>query len=204
MVRTIAVDLDEVIGSFIVPLCEFHNEHYGTNLSQSAFFSYAFADVWGGTREESIAKVFKFFESKYFQDIPCIPGAKRALDILQKSGFELVIVTSRQHAIEQATRKWVQKHYPGIFRDIAFGNHWGKEGKKTSKKDICVALGASVLIDDNLSYATEVAAVGIEAILFDLDGEYGWNKTHNNAPDPDGVVRVKSWDDVLSVILSRP
>ena len=45
MPRTIAVDLDEVLGKFVEPLCQFHNERYGTTLSESDFFSYAFADV---------------------------------------------------------------------------------------------------------------------------------------------------------------
>lgn len=47
MGRTVAVDLDEVLGFFIQQLCKFHNDEYGTNLSQSDFFSYTFADVSG-------------------------------------------------------------------------------------------------------------------------------------------------------------
>ncbi len=122
---------------------------------------------------------------------------------LREAGFELVIVTSRQHVIEQRTREWVAKHFPGVFRDIAFGNHWGLEGKKTSKKDLCLELGACALVDDSLGYATEVANAGLSAILFDFDGTYGWNKTVSGAPDPLGVRRVQNWDQVVQTLCNR-
>lgn len=45
MAPLIAVDLDEVLGSFVAPLCEFHNETYGTSLKLSDFTSYRFCEV---------------------------------------------------------------------------------------------------------------------------------------------------------------
>eukprot|EP00959_Pyramimonas_sp_CCMP1952_P100119 2093699-Pyramimonas_sp.AAC.1 len=38
--------------------------------------------------------------------------------------FRFVVVTSRQHIIQDATRQWIAKYFPGIFEDILFGNHW--------------------------------------------------------------------------------
>lgn len=86
-----------------------------------------------------------------------------------------------------------------MFRQVAFGNHWGLEGKKIRKVDLCRELGASVLIDDSLIYAREVASVGIKALLFDLEGTYMWNKSDAL---PLGVTRVFGWDDVLEQMLS--
>lgn len=34
-----------------------------------------------------------------------------------------------RQAVEDATRSWLSRHYPGIFEDILFGNHYGVEGK---------------------------------------------------------------------------
>ncbi len=50
--KTIAVDIDEVLGLFVPALCDFHNEKYGTALSPADFRSYRFCDVWGGTDQE--------------------------------------------------------------------------------------------------------------------------------------------------------
>eukprot|EP00730_Choanoeca_flexa_P018267 TRINITY_DN8876_c0_g1_i1.p1 TRINITY_DN8876_c0_g1~~TRINITY_DN8876_c0_g1_i1.p1 ORF type:complete len:137 (+),score=34.28 TRINITY_DN8876_c0_g1_i1:71-481(+) len=97
----IAVDLDEVLGYFVQSLARWHNEAYGTTYTQSHFFSYTFKDVWGGTAEESTTKVHAFFESDYFQQqVAPVPGALEALQQL-KQRYQLVIVTSRQHSIEE-------------------------------------------------------------------------------------------------------
>ncbi len=52
--KTIAIDLDEVLGFFIDPLCDFHNETYDTKLRRADFKSYTFADV----RRTTFCRVF--------------------------------------------------------------------------------------------------------------------------------------------------
>jgi len=42
--------------------------------------------------------------------MPPVDGAAAALSMLREV-FELVIVTSRQHVIEEETRAWVDRHY---------------------------------------------------------------------------------------------
>jgi hypothetical protein len=81
--RTIAVDLDEVLGQFIYALAEFHNVEFpdAPKLGVSSFFSYRFADVWGGTEAESIAKVHAFFDSPFFEDIPVVEGAVEGVKV---------------------------------------------------------------------------------------------------------------------------
>lgn len=121
--------------------------------------------------------------------------------MLQRHGHDLVVVTSRQLHIEAHTRAWITRHYDTIFREVVFGNHWGKEGKKVSKKDLCRALGASVLIDDSLAYTREAAADGIQAILFDLDGKYAWNKIDHAYKPVHDVIRVRNWQETVNMIL---
>lgn len=55
----LAVDVDEVIALFIPALADFHNEVFGGDalLTAESFVSYEFCKVWGGTQEESCAKV---------------------------------------------------------------------------------------------------------------------------------------------------
>lgn len=54
-----------------------------------------------------------------------------------KSYCDLVVVTSRQHVIKQPTLEWINLHFPNVFQEVHFGNHWAKEGKSTPKSEIC-------------------------------------------------------------------
>ncbi|EGD79086.1 hypothetical protein PTSG_11828 [Salpingoeca rosetta] len=192
----IAVDLDEVLGYFVDALCEFHNDKYGTTYKASDFHSYTFQDVWGGTKEESSKKVHDFLESKHFKNgLRLVPGAQEALAKLAEK-YDLVIVTSRQHIIAPETHEWVETHFPNTFKSILFGNHWGLHGEKKSKPEMCTAIGAAVLIDDALHYARECAGHLQKVLLF---GEYSWNAADDTAL-PEGVVRVRDWDAVLSTL----
>lgn len=200
MAPVIAVDLDEVLGYFIPQLCNFHNEKYGTNLSASNFRSYRFCEVWGGDDEQATDKVHEFFRSSHFRDLPVIPGAIHGTAKLRALGYELVVVTSRQLIIEEETRAWLRKNFaPDTFSHIAFGNHWGRQGRKIRKVDLCRELGAQLLIDDSMGYVNEVADAGMRALLFDLGGEYGWNKG-NGEGLKEGVRRVDSWDQVVQYV----
>lgn len=197
--KTIAVDLDEVLGQFIPQLCKYHNAAYpeSPTLTPAGFFSYRFCEVWGGDDEGAIRKVHDFFESEFFDDIPVVPGAPDGVRALKQAGYRLVIVTSRQLAIEEQTRRWVDRHFGGVFDAIAFGNHWGKSGRKTSKPELCRELNADILIDDAVSYCTECARTGIRAFLF---GDYAWNQTAGSAL-PAGVERVARWDQAVQSVV---
>lgn len=118
---------------------------------------------------------------------------------LRELGFELVIVTSRQFIIADETRKWIARHFPeDMFKEIVFGNHWGLEGRKISKAELCKRVGASILIDDSLTYAADVSESGIKCLLFDLDGKYNWNKSDDELPV--GVTRVYNWHEVVETL----
>lgn len=44
---------------------------------------------------------------------------------------------SRQHVIKQPTLKWLERHYPGLFSEVHFGNHFALQGKAKPKAEIC-------------------------------------------------------------------
>ena len=111
---------------------------------------------------------------------------------------DFVIVTSRQHSIEQQTRAWVERHYPGIFCQIVFGNHWGVSGAKRSKADLCREVGARILIDDAVDYALQCSG-SLEAVL--LFGDYAWNRA--SPPLPQNVERVSDWAQAAAAIAAR-
>lgn len=98
----------------------------------------------------------EFFASPHFQDgLELVPGAQAALQRLSKH-YRLVVVTSRQFVIENETHAWLDRHFPGVFSAVVFGNHYGLQGEKRSKPDLCRDLNAEILIDDSVQYAREV------------------------------------------------
>lgn len=50
---------------------------------------------------------------------------------------DLVIVTSRQHIIRQPTLDWIDTHFPAIFSEVHFGNHYALEGVPKKKSEMC-------------------------------------------------------------------
>lgn len=63
-------------------------------------------------------------------------GALASLQRL-RSVCELVVVTSRQHIIRQPTLEWIHLHFPHIFAEVHFGNHWALHGTSRKKSEIC-------------------------------------------------------------------
>ncbi len=183
--RVLAIDIDEVLGQFVLQLCRFHNESYGTSLAPEDFSSYYFHEVWGGSRSTANDKMRDFFQSRHFlEGIPVVHGA---LEVLRKhaANFELHIVTSRQDILQAHTRKWITDNYPDVFADLHFGNHFSEEGVQRSKPELCRSIGAALIIDDNMRYATQCAEAGIPAYLF---GERKRENTSNSGNQkPDGI-----------------
>ena len=203
--RVIAVDLDEVLGEFVPQLLQYHNTHYGTQLRLSDFHSYNFMEVWGGTRDEAVAKVYHFFTTPFFLHMPPIPAAYDTLHALSDR-FMYHIVTARQHFIEPQTRTWIAEHYPNLFTSLLFGNHYGQTGAARSKADMCREIGASVLIDDSADHARSVSGVVDWVVLFDREGTYMWNKGRKEYDEnmPANVKRMHSWDEIRAFLQQLP
>nr|CAB3469852.1 unnamed protein product [Digitaria exilis] len=90
----VAVDVDEVLGSFLAALNKFIADRYSWNHTVSEYHVYEFFRIWNCSRERANYLVHEFFTTHYFQDgIQPIPGARDALQNLS-SFCSLSIVTS--------------------------------------------------------------------------------------------------------------
>ncbi|XP_008803370.2 uncharacterized protein LOC103716941 isoform X2 [Phoenix dactylifera] len=197
----VAVDVDEVLGSFLSALNQFIADRYSSNHSVTEYYVYEFFKIWNCSRAEADIRVHEFFKTVYFKEgIHPIPGAQHVLHKLA-TFCNLSVVTSRQHAIKEDTLKWIEKHYPGLFQEIHFGNHFALDGQSRPKSEICKSLGAQVLIDDNPRYALECADVGIRVLLFDYENSYPWCKT-NSATSHPLVTKVHNWQEVENQLVS--
>ncbi|KAL8036070.1 hypothetical protein ABFX02_12G135900 [Erythranthe guttata] len=193
---TVAVDVDEVLGKFVSAVNRFIADRYSLNHSISEYHVYEFFKVWNCSRGEADTRVHEFFKTHYFKKgIHPIPGARKSLHKLSQF-CNLSIVTSRQNAIKDHTIEWVEEHYPGLFLEIHFGNHFALDGQPSRpKSEICKSLGAKVLIDDNPRYAIECAENGIKVLLFDYENSYPWCKTEYISQHP-LITKVHSWQEV--------
>ncbi|XP_008242140.1 PREDICTED: uncharacterized protein LOC103340500 [Prunus mume] len=191
----VAVDVDEVLGNFVSALNRFIADRYSSHHSVSEYHVYEFFKIWNCSRDEADIRVHEFFKTSYFKTgIHPLPGAQETIHKL--SGFcDLSVVTSRQNAIKDHTIQWIEKHFPGLFQEIHFGNHFALDGESRPKSEICRSLGAKVLIDDNPRYALECAEAGIRVLLFDYENSYPWCKTESIIQHP-LVTKVHNWEAV--------
>eukprot|EP00775_Hariotina_reticulata_P008207 gene8207-8398_t len=195
----VAVDVDEVLGRFVHALNKFCKEEYGMDYSVSDYWIYEFAKIWHCDQDRSNYIVHEFFKSDHFNDgIPIIPGAFESLCRLA-TNCDLVVVTSRQHVIQDLTLEWLDRHYEGLFGEVYFGNHFALQGTSRKKSDICKTIGAQVLIDDNVGYAMECANAGINVLLYDWEGSYPWSKLPEGFSHP-RIQVVHNWQDVEAAV----
>ena len=186
---------------------------YGTDLKVETFHSYRFAEVWGGTDEDSVTKVFDFFTTRHFlEDLEPVDGSVDAVTALVRAGFDVIGVTSRQLVIEDATRTWLERHFQGLFRDVCCGNHWvpnaanpdlTAEGViKKTKREMVEAIGAVALVDDSCKYVQELqgSAGGPNYRKSILFGNYAWNQAEPGSL-PTNCTRVENWDEALEELL---
>lgn len=188
----IAIDIDEVLGQFMKSLIEFHNSEYKTNYKLEDFFSYNFWNVWGGTKEQAIQKVYNFHKTNYFKEIKPVEDAQESVKKLRENN-ELFIITSRQNDVMEETKKWIEKNFPKTFTNIYFTNHFSQNGKSKTKKEICELLDVDILIEDSLEYSLECIRPNRKIFLLD----YPWNKSDSL---PKEITRVYSWKEILEKI----
>jgi uncharacterized HAD superfamily protein len=185
----IAIDIDEVLGQFMKALVEFHNNKYKTNLKLEDFFSYKFWEVWGGTKEEAIQKVYDFHKTNYFKNIIPVKDSQESVKKIKENN-KLFIITSRQDDVIEETKNWIEKNFPNTFSNIYFTNHFSKNGIQKTKKEICDLIDIDILIEDSLEYSLECIKPNRKIFLLD----YPWNKKDVL---PTGIERVYSWKEIM-------
>lgn len=186
--KTIAVDIDEVLARHNHALARFHNERYGTNHSEDDYFTDHWSKVWGVNLEEAERRAVEFHDTSQHASLEVVPGAFEVLRELKKT-HRLVVVTVRRKQIIDITHRWLLEFYPEVFNDVKFIHFWDKRNTKT-KAEVCQDIGANWLIDDNIKHVSHMRAFGKKGLLF---GDYAWNQAEVL---PEDVVRVKNWKAV--------
>lgn len=193
MIPVIAVDFDDVIYPFNASFMEWHNRTYGTRHTYQDLTSYKMEEVWGCNTETIIERAQKFWQAYEYRLPRPITGSQEGIVLLAKIA-RLEVVTSRPKYIASQTIDFAERYFPDCFSNIHLTNSFAPKAgtNKYPKSEICRNIGACIIIEDAMSHATELAKSGISVIMPDRP----WNQ----GEVPEGVVRAKSWEDIVRQI----
>lgn len=193
----IAIDCDDVLLPSSEAIVTYYNREYGTDVHVDNFYERN-PGQWG---VESLDDVYErirlYFQSDAFpKEVKPFDDAIEAVRLLS-TNHELHLVTGRGPAVEAVTHAMVDSYFNGQFVSVehtgAYLRGDGTMGRRT-KGEVCAAIGADMLIDDNLDHARSVLESGIETVL--LYGQYAWTKKEELA----GAIRCETWSDILMQI----
>lgn len=190
----IGVDLDGILASVHGPILDFHNEEYGTNFGPEDLVNYDLSLLWGCGMSEAIRRVCAFYKTSFMDQTKPISGSVEGVSKLN-SNNDLIIITSRPRWLDSKTKSWLNKFFPNKFKDVIHTNQVSQEGEKKEKKsEVCLRVGAEVLIEDCLDYADDCAQENINVLLLDKS----WNQSENLHKK---ITRVYDWKDLVDNII---
>ncbi|MEA1909825.1 MAG: hypothetical protein U9M89_02285 [Patescibacteria group bacterium] len=191
----IAIDLDDVLSSFVAEFLKWYNIKLGTNYDFNDFKDYHWSNWMDVSDEEAIEAVHEFFRTNQFNDLPVSSGAKEWVENLSKQ-HDLYLVTARQNVVQEKTHDWISRNFAGLFKGILFGNHYPIDGASgLSKGEICKNIGCGVIVDDNPQHIEALVENNIKVIILDKP----WNK---EIQETENVKRAYSWGDATKYIES--
>lgn len=191
MKKTIAIDLDDVLGNTAESLDKFHNLKYGTSLKLEDHTTYALNELWNCSMDDTKNRIHEFFKSDFGENITLLDGSKDGVLKLSKK-YDLIVLTSRPIKFQKITEIWIEKNFPNLFKEVVITNkQYSDSGRSKEKFEICHEKGIDLMIEDHLFYAEQNANNNIFTYLFNKP----WNQKNNLH---ERIKRVYSWKDILN------
>jgi uncharacterized HAD superfamily protein len=196
--RVLAVDADEVLWGNLPCFLEYIKRTYQISHMSDRFLSYKW---WETITEWTPAQLQQRYEEFHdcgasYEMVPFEDALPSLQVIRNELRFKPRVVTSRLRRFEVETRTMISRHYPSIFDDVHFGSHHSQNGaERKTKVEMCLEIGATILIEDDLGHAIPCAKAGMTVLLF---GDYGWNRVI--PPGYSNIIRVRNWSEVAQVL----
>ena len=111
------------------------------------------------TEQERMNFVNKYF-LKLSRKTPLIPGAKDVINMLQKEGNELIIISARGGMIEEMKDVAIEKFEE---EGISFNKYYWKQDDKL---EVAQNENIDVMIDDSYDVCKKISSNGIKTIYF--------------------------------------
>ena len=178
----IAIDLDEPVVHYIKGFVKFYNTAYGGNLKAEDFKEFDIHKTLGVSKEESKELRRKYSNSKFFEEMEFLEGAKEVIDNLSKKN-KIIFITARDSFYHDKTKAFIKANFP--YADLLFSGDYHGNNKK--KDELCKDFVVDILIEDSELSGNYVES-GIKIILIDKP----WNKhvLHKN------LIRVNNWNEI--------
>lgn len=190
--KIIWIDLDEVLaGTFSLMLEETKSKWVIKNLTFEDLSDHYWDNIpWVEIWRDELFKIWHDFlgSPENIKHIPLVEWSKKWIEKLKDSWYNLHIITARHNKIEETTKIWINNHFWDFFENIHFVNDNSTESKP--KYVICQNIWASLMIEDNLDYALDLANNWIACFLL----EKPWNK-HRTEVHPK-IKKVKNWEEI--------
>ncbi len=192
----IACDVDDVLFRMYAAFAAFHNERYGTNLSEEDFFSYFIWEVLGISRDQAVMRMEEFYATDGFRRLPLVEGALDGVRRLFKH-HPLLAVTGRPDRCADITHEQLSGNFAGLFRSAHHTGAFVAGHAPEPKSKVCKRLNATVILEDALCHAFDCAEAGMRVILFDRP----WNQGPIACGGGGSIERVRTWDDAVELLL---
>lgn len=173
MKKTIAIDMDGVLADVEAHFLDWYERDYNIRMTKD--------DLHGKREEEAFPEkgiIKKFASSKgFFQTVPVMPGAVRAIEKLNEK-YEVYVVSAAMEFPQSLTEKkqWLEKNFPSIsWKNIIF----------CGDKSI---INTDYMIDDHIKNLDYFKG---ETIMFHAFHNVSYN--HHT--------RVNNWEEVTDFLL---
>lgn len=161
---TIAIDCDDVLAPGVEDLINAYNQRHNTAVQLENAYSIDHPE-WEVERTEVYRRLRDIHLSDdYVHSIPH-PTTQEVVRRLAQS-HELHLVTAREPELERVTLSMIDEFFLGCFAGIEH------TGGHVPKGDVCMAIGADMLIDDGLHNLVEAKEYGVAWLV--RFGDYPW------------------------------
>ncbi len=189
--KKIALDIDGVLADAFNFFVSHYNKKNRTCFQLKDYHSPQRNKIFGITKEEMAKAVDDFYDENGCLNINPVEGAVDGAKKLSNFG-EIYVITARQDYFREDTLKWVEKHLDRVVKDIYFAKNYYKlnlTSHRLDKSEICVKIGADLVIDDDFDNVFYCGKRGIKSFLFDSFREF--DSLHEN------VSLVRSWKEAV-------
>ena len=177
----IAIDIDEVLVPFLVPLAKYHQK----TLPKKPF-KYLYRQVFQVSEQQSRRMVRDFYKSQEFKDLLPIEGAHEKLYEMRKGVSKIYAVSGRQDVVRGLTQDWLDKYFPTIFDDLILTNSFTVD--TVPKVDLCQSLALDTIIDDDMSICYDCLNIGMNVFNFVGVDTYPWCQVSD--------MSLRGWEDL--------
>ncbi|EKD24958.1 MAG: hypothetical protein ACD_80C00143G0004 [uncultured bacterium (gcode 4)] len=188
------IDLDEVLFETMDGLLDFHNHQInGIHVTREDITDYHIHKIKKLWMDLPCNIQFwdTFQTSEKVHDIKPVAGAREGLIKLLSQEKSLISITGRCDVHKPWTYKALEKHYSGLISEVFFLNAYADLSShkitQTTKWEICKEQWATVMVEDDLHYALELADKEIKVYLLDKP----WNQQYQNGMH-NNIIKV-SW-----------